>query len=530
MGFSASVGFYDLEMPTMGYMTGGDRKRDLYSSLAPSFSPDSFPTSKRLKISPIHAPGRTPGPSISTVDKLFRYPETTRKLRREVHAPCRNLKYGLGALRCKPGGDKESEKVEMLSSAYDYARRAAVETLRFFGVGKRPPKVDEQPVKPSNHVLVSDDSSMEEVQVTDDNDENGVRSMVLDEPVNEQENDDDVRIVGDRSVVTPERNLSEEKTREMVDSLALDRSGLSVEVYKKLLDGAQRRDPNVLQPQIEYYEKKRASLQALRSMRKPLEKPVEEIPREPFIPLTKEEETEVKRALLPNNRRKLLVAHTNSAIDITGEVLQCLSPGAWLNDEVINLYLELLKEREKREPQKFLKCHFCNTFFYKKFVFFCVWNVHHIQLLGGDKKVYDYKAVKRWTTERKLGYMLVDCEKIFVPIHREIHWCLAIINRKDRKFQYLDSLKGRDSRVLKNLARYYVEEVKDKSKVDIDLSEWEYEFPEDLPEQLNGYDCGMFMIKYADFYSRGLGLCFSQETMPYFRLRTAKEILRLKAD
>ncbi|CAI0626881.1 unnamed protein product [Linum tenue] len=477
-------------------MTGGDRKRDLYSSLAPSFSPDSFPTSKRLKISPIHAPGRTPGPSISTVDKLFRYPETTRKLRREVHAPCRNLKYGL-------------------SSAYDYARRAAVETLRFFGVGKRPPKVDEQPVKPSNHVLVSDDSSMEEVQVTDDNDENGVRSMVLDEPVNEQENDDDVRIVGDRSVVTPERNLSEEKTREMVDSLALDRSGLSVEVYKKLLDGAQRRDPNVLQPQIEYYEKKRASLQALRSMRKPLEKPVE-IPREPFIPLTKEEETEVKRALLPNNRRKLLVAHTNSAIDITGEVLQCLSPGAWLNDEVINLYLELLKEREKREPQKFLKCHFCNTFFYKK--------------LGGDKKVYDYKAVKRWTTERKLGYMLVDCEKIFVPIHREIHWCLAIINRKDRKFQYLDSLKGRDSRVLKNLARYYVEEVKDKSKVDIDLSEWEYEFPEDLPEQLNGYDCGMFMIKYADFYSRGLGLCFSQETMPYFRLRTAKEILRLKAD
>lgn len=26
----------------------------------------------------------------------------------------------------------------------------------------------------------------------------------------------------------------------------------------------------------------------------------------------------------------------------------------------------------------------------------------------------------------------------------------------------------------------------------------------------NRYDCGMFMIKYADFYSRGLGLCFNQ--------------------
>jgi hypothetical protein len=34
--------------------------------------------------------------------------------------------------------------------------------------------------------------------------------------------------------------------------------------------------------------------------------------------------------------------------------------------QVINLYLDLLKERELRQPSKFLKCHFFNTFFYKK--------------------------------------------------------------------------------------------------------------------------------------------------------------------
>ncbi|CAN1807027.1 Ubiquitin-like-specific protease ESD4 [Linum perenne] len=481
----------------MGYMTGGDRKRDLYSSYSPYFSPESQ-TAKRPRVSPMHyVPGRALGTSNSTVDKLSRYPERTTKLVREIHAPCRNLKYGLGALRGSSGTGK---RVEMLSSAFNYARRVAIGTLRFIGVEKGLGRVDEEAEKPVD-VLEKHDSSIEEVHVVDENGKE-VRSMVLDEVVNEQEND----VKG---------NMEVEKAREMVGSLGLDRSGLSVEVYKKLLDSAQRRDPNVLQPQIEYYEKKRASLQALRSMRKPLEKPVE-TPREPFIPLTKEEETEVKHALLRNSRRKLLVKHDNSGIDITGEILQCLSPGAWLNDEVINVYLELLKEREKREPKKFLKCHFCNTFFYKKV---CA------QLAGGG-----YKAVKRWTTERKLGYFLFDCEKIFVPIHREIHWCLAIINKRDRKFQYLDSLKGKDLKVLENLARYYIEEVKDKSKVDIDISEWEFEFPEDLPEQLNGYDCGMFMIKYADFYSRGLDLCFSQENMQYFRQRTAKEILRLKAD
>lgn len=34
-------------------------------------------------------------------------------------------------------------------------------------------------------------------------------------------------------------------------------------------------------------------------------------------------------------RRKVLVTHKSSNIDITGEILQCLRPGAWLNDEVI---------------------------------------------------------------------------------------------------------------------------------------------------------------------------------------------------
>lgn len=37
--------------------------------------------------------------------------------------------------------------------------------------------------------------------------------------------------------------------------------------------------------------------------------------------------------------------------------------------QVINVYMELLKERELREPKKVLKCHFFNTFFYNKVPF-----------------------------------------------------------------------------------------------------------------------------------------------------------------
>ncbi|KAL9260270.1 Ubiquitin-like-specific protease ESD4-like protein [Drosera capensis] len=264
--------------------------------------------------------------------------------------------------------------------------------------------------------------------------------------------------------------------------------------YRKLLNIAARRDPKLssLQAQIKLEEKQLHSLQSLRLVKKPEQ---EDSLRELFVPLTREEEENVAQALRSNSK-KVLVTHEGSNIQITGELIQCLRPGAWLNDEVINLYLELLKERERRDPKKFLKCHFLNTFFYKK-------------LIGG-RGGYDYKSVRRWTTQRKLGYGLLDCEKIFVPIHQEVHWCLAIINKKEQKFQYLDSLGGRDTKVLRVLEKYYVDEVKDKNGEDIDVSSWSYDYIEDLPHQENGSDCGMFMIKYTDFYSRGLGLLFSQ--------------------
>lgn len=37
----------------------------------------------------------------------------------------------------------------------------------------------------------------------------------------------------------------------------------------------------------------------------------------------------------------MLVIHKNSNIEISGEVLQCLRPYAWLNDEVISSMLLL---------------------------------------------------------------------------------------------------------------------------------------------------------------------------------------------
>ncbi|XP_074292273.1 ubiquitin-like-specific protease ESD4 [Silene latifolia] len=442
----------------------------------------------------------------SSALRLQKYPESVRKVRREVHAPCRSRRFGFlsssknAGLKVRVNETPEKERGIMgnvfgsgggLFRTYQAKKEAAFGTLRHLQVEKEE--------------VVSEDSS--EVVIIEDGNE-----VKLDERKG-------------LGLLIEARDLDRNglESAMVSDGNVLHSTSLDREAYKDLIRSVEKKYSSKLDYLSSEIKSNEAKWTLLRSWRKQreekkqeeLKKPQEDLLREPFVPLTEDEESEINRAMANSNRRKILVTHENSNIQITGEVLQCLRPGAWLNDEVINVYLELLKERERREPKKYLNCHFFNTFFYKK--------------LAGGRNGYDYKAVKRWTSLRKIGYKLSECDKIFIPIHKEVHWCLAVINKKDKKFQYLDSLGGRDSQVLRVLAKYYVDEVKDKTEQDIDVSSWELEYSEDLPEQQNGFDCGVFMIKYTDFYSRGLGLHFSQENMPYFRRRTAKELLRLQA-
>ncbi|XP_058758228.1 ubiquitin-like-specific protease ESD4 [Vicia villosa] len=459
---------------------------------------------KRQKVSTMSHNKPPPLPTATTnptVSRISRYPETKPPLLREVHAPCsRPRKFDLSN---NPKLESSNLVVSGISHSlfenYHRAKCSAMATIPLQIKGKE---------KDNHKEVVSEDSNVEDVLPVE-NDlvcldteavNGGVQKQSTSSVVSELSNDklnvvDDAAKILDTLSLEPEKDVS------------------SVRAYKKLLQAVDKRTDTIgrLKFEIQLNEKRRSAFDLLR----PKKGLVEEVPLEPFVPLTKEEKAEVARAFSAN-RKKILVAHENSNIEISGEKFQCLRPSGWLNDEVINLYLELLKERERREPQKFLNCHFFNTFFYKK-------------LISG-KNCYDYKSVKRWTTQKKLGYGLHECDKIFVPIHQNIHWCLGVINKKEKKFQYLDSLKGIDTQVLEVLARYFVDEVKDKTGEDIDISNWEKEFVEELPEQKNGSDCGVFMVKYADFYSRNLRLCFNQEHMPYFRLKTAKEILKLKAE
>ncbi|KAF0687972.1 Aste57867_20353 [Aphanomyces stellatus] len=187
-------------------------------------------------------------------------------------------------------------------------------------------------------------------------------------------------------------------------------------------------------------------------------------------------------------------------VDVTRNLLQCLLPATWLNDEIVNFWFQMLGERDASLKRP-LKSHFFNSFFFAKVS------------EGG----YNFVNVRRWT--RKLDLFAMD--KIFVPVNvRNVHWCLAVIFMQEKRIQYFDSMMGAGTECLKVLLKYLHDEMQHKKSTEFDATGWELvATTENTPQQGNSHDCGVFTCMFADYLSRDEPLSFSQRDMKFFRKR-----------
>ena len=87
---------------------------------------------------------------------------------------------------------------------------------------------------------------------------------------------------------------------------------------------------------------------------------------------------------------------------------------------------------------------------------------------------------------------------------------------------------GTDVQVLACIRQWLEDEHKDKKQGEaLDTSTFRCRVNIGPPQQ-NGCDCGMFVLKTAEYRARGAPLTFSQADMAYFRRRTVLELLRGK--
>ncbi|KAK3547321.1 hypothetical protein QTP86_018858 [Hemibagrus guttatus] len=223
-----------------------------------------------------------------------------------------------------------------------------------------------------------------------------------------------------------------------------------------------------------------------------------------FPELTEAMENAVSQALRGGSQDDVL--SEGFRLTITRKDLQTLSNLNWLNDEVINFYMNMLVERSKSPHLP--SVYTFNTFFFPKL------------------RSSGYSAVRRWT--KKVDIFSVDI--ILVPVHLGVHWCLSVVDFRKKTVTYFDSMGGNNDAACRILLNYLKQEREDKKKQAFDTSDWilHSKTCNEIPQQMNGSDCGMFTCKYAEYITKDKPITFTQKHMPYFRRRMVWEILNRK--
>ncbi|XP_016998257.3 interaptin isoform X2 [Drosophila takahashii] len=256
----------------------------------------------------------------------------------------------------------------------------------------------------------------------------------------------------------------------------------------------------------DYEYKLRENIFQYRILHKPIfvigsvDKPASQPKETKIIPLTKEH---IRRynELMTGEVSTVLVVKFN--MHITRRDIRTMLDGEWLNDEVINFYMNLMTERSEKRPGELPATYAMNTFFVPRL------------LQAG------HAGVKRWT--RKVDIFSKDV--IPVPVHvNGVHWCMAIIHMRNKTIHYYDSMGQPNQPVLNALEAYLREESLDKRKQPFDTSVFKIESAPNVPQQQNGSDCGVFSCMFAEYISRDVPITFCQTEMEYFRRKMVLEI------
>ncbi|KAJ9612181.1 hypothetical protein H2200_003778 [Cladophialophora chaetospira] len=180
---------------------------------------------------------------------------------------------------------------------------------------------------------------------------------------------------------------------------------------------------------------------------------------------------------------------------------------AWLNDEVINGYLNLIVQHGKANdrPTQVPSFHTFSSFFYNNLV----------------QKGYD--SVKRWSSRAKIGGKnLLEVQGLFIPINNGAHWTLLVVSGKDRSATHYNSMRGSGGAYIKAIKTWLAAEL----GASYNEEEWTFVEAGESPMQANMDDCGVFTITSARQIMLGLTpMSYGPGEIPLQRKRIVAELV-----
>ena len=185
-------------------------------------------------------------------------------------------------------------------------------------------------------------------------------------------------------------------------------------------------------------------------------------------------------------------AQDSEVITVVGEhtlrrgILRCLGPTEWLSCEVLDAYFYLLQRRanEACEKMMFLPTHFYTMITKPSF------NFNNGLQYFRDKNPF-------------------DCDLVFVPINQgEEHWVIVVVNVKAKQMHFYDPLLQLNAKKveLANVNRFFndLSRIRGLAKLNVPL--WAKVVVTDIAKQDDDYNCGVYVLLYAEHISRRTGL------------------------
>jgi hypothetical protein len=159
-----------------------------------------------------------------------------------------------------------------------------------------------------------------------------------------------------------------------------------------------------------------------------------------------------------------------------------------------------------------LRSWFASTFFFAK-------------LLNDENDRYEYNNVRKWT--RKIDIFSAD--KVLIPINlTNTHWTMLVFYMLLKEIHYYDSMSGNGDRYINYGLRWLADEIMDKKGIAIDINEWtQFQQEVHVPQQHNGYDCGMFVLMCARAIAYNQPFSsYHQRDVPRYRSMIGRHILQ----
>ena len=190
---------------------------------------------------------------------------------------------------------------------------------------------------------------------------------------------------------------------------------------------------------------------------------------------------------------------------LTRAQLGCLAGQKWLTDDVLDAYMALLQIRatEQNKKHKFLPTHFYQVI---------------------SSVPYNIRNGMQYVKEQDL----FTWSDAYIPINvGGVHWVMVVVDFKSQEILSIDPLNAEALVEPMRIVARFLNDLASLRKISTSthVLSWKRTTVTDHPVQQDGYNCGIYVLLYAEQLSRPTDMAIDPLTLRHMRQRIVVDLV-----